>query len=73
VKSAEAAKQGWERIKHQNGDLLGALGFSAVRADLGERGVFYRIQAGPVGDAAEAERTCNELKRRNLGCILVRP
>ena len=24
-------------------------------------------------DEARAERTCNDLKRRNVGCILVKP
>jgi hypothetical protein len=46
---------------------------SPTRVDLGDRGIFYRIQAGPVADAAAAERTCNELKRRGVGCLLVKP
>jgi cell division septation protein DedD len=73
LRSAEAAKAEWTRLQHQNHDLLGGLGYSAVRADLGEKGVFYRIQAGPIADLAAAERTCKELRQRHLGCMLVKP
>jgi cell division septation protein DedD len=73
VRSSEAAQKEWDHLKSEQGDLLGALGFTAERADLGARGIYYRIQAGPVADAATAERDCNELKKRGVGCILVKP
>jgi sporulation related protein len=73
VKTPEMAKQEWDRIKRQNGDLVGSLSFAADRADLGERGVFYRIHAGPIADAAQAERVCGQLRQRGVGCILVKP
>ena len=73
LRTEESAKQEWMKLKKAQGDLLGGLNAAWPRADLGERGVYYRIQAGPVGDATTAERICGELKRRNVGCILVRP
>ncbi|HYM01932.1 MAG TPA: SPOR domain-containing protein [Stellaceae bacterium] len=73
VRTPEGAKHEWEHLKRTNGDVLGALGFAAQRVDLGDRGVFYRIQAGPVADEATAERNCAELKRRSIGCIIVKP
>lgn len=73
VRTPEGAKQEWDRLKRLNSDLLGALGFTAERAALGERGTFYRIQAGPIADSASAERICGELRHRNIGCILVKP
>jgi hypothetical protein len=73
LRSEEAARQEWAKLKKAHGDLLGALSAAWPRADLGERGTYYRIQAGPVGDVAAAEHLCGELKRRNVGCILVRP
>jgi hypothetical protein len=73
VRSAEGAKREWERLKRAQPDLLGSLGFTTERVDLKARGVFYRILAGPIAEEARAERACNELKRRNVGCILVRP
>jgi SPOR domain len=72
VRSEEAARQEWERIKHKNADLLGSLSASPIRADLGDRGIYYRIQTGPVADPASAERICGELKQRSIGCIIAR-
>ncbi|HZB90927.1 MAG TPA: SPOR domain-containing protein, partial [Stellaceae bacterium] len=73
VRTAEAAKQEWTRLKRLHGEVLGSLGFSTERVDLGARGVFYRIQAGPIANAAAAERDCSELKQRGVSCILVKP
>ena len=73
VKAPEMAKQQWERIKRQNGDLVGALSVSVDRVDLGTRGVFYRIHAGPIADAAQADRLCAQLRQRGVGCILAKP
>jgi SPOR domain len=69
VRSEEAAVQEWNRIKRANADLLGSLAATPVRADLGDKGVFYRLQTGVVTDA---DRVCRELNRRNVGCIIVR-
>jgi len=73
VKTPEIAKSEWDRIKRQNGDLLGSLSVSVDRADLGDRGVFYRIHVGPIADAAQAERLCAQLRQRGVGCILAKP
>jgi cell division septation protein DedD len=72
VRSADAARQEWERIKSKNPDLLGNLSATPIRADLGDKGIYYRIQTGPVADPAAAERLCGELKQRNIGCIIAR-
>jgi hypothetical protein len=72
VRSEEVARAEWDRIKRRNADLLGNLSAVAIRADLGGKGVYYRIQAGPVGDASTADRVCGELRQRHLGCIIVR-
>jgi hypothetical protein len=71
LRSPEAAREEWQRLKRENGDLLGNLRANAVSTDLGEKGIWYRIMAGPL-DAAGAEHLCNEMKRRNHGCILAR-
>jgi len=72
LKSPEAAREDWARLKRDNADLLGKLTAVAVRTDLGDKGIYYRILAGSFGDAAAAEKLCGELKRRNLGCVLAR-
>ncbi len=69
VRSEEAARQEWERLRRANSDLLANISAMPVPADLGEKGVFYRLQTAPVADA---DRICGELKRRNVGCIIAR-
>lgn len=69
VRSENDAHQEWDRIRRANPDLLGNVSATPVRADLGDKGVFYRLQTAPIADA---ERVCVELKRRNIGCIIAR-
>ena len=35
-------------------------------------GVFYRVQIGPFASLQEAEALCDELKRRNASCFVIR-
>ena len=72
VHSESEARGEWERLKRKNQDLLGNLSAVAVRADLGDKGVYYRIQAGPVADPSTADRVCGELRQRHLACMIVR-
>lgn len=69
VRSVDAAQKEWARLQNANRDILGGMSMNVVTADLGERGIYYRIQAGP---AADANDVCAKLKARNVGCIVVR-
>jgi hypothetical protein len=69
LRSEEAARQEWDRIRRANPDLLASISATPIRADLGDKGVFYRLETAPIADAA---RVCGELKRRNVGCIIAR-
>jgi outer membrane biosynthesis protein TonB len=71
--SEEAAKQEWLRLQRQQPDVLGKLSLAVSRVDLGAKGVYFRIQAGPIASAAQAAQSCATLKSRNVGCILVKP
>ncbi|MDA8232241.1 MAG: SPOR domain-containing protein [Magnetospirillum sp.] len=71
VRSAEAADKEWARVSHAHAELLGGLKPDIIRVELGERGVFWRIRAGSLNEAA-AHRLCQELAKRNQGCIVAR-
>ncbi len=73
LKTEDAAKTEWLKLQRQNSDVLGKLSLSVSRVDLGARGTYYRIQAGPVADEGKAAQDCAALKSRNVGCILVKP
>lgn len=71
MRDQAAAEKEWGRIQGANRDLLGGLASDIVRADLGARGVFWRVRGGPLDEAA-ARRVCDELGKRKIGCMLVR-
>ena len=65
LKTEDAAKTEWLKLQRQNSDVLGKLSLSVSRVDLGARGTYYRIQAGPVADEGKAAQDCAALKSRN--------
>jgi cell division septation protein DedD len=68
--SADAEKE-WARIQRTNHDVLGALKPDIVRVELGDKGTFWRLRAGPLSEQA-ARQLCQELSTRNQGCIVAR-
>ena len=72
TRTEEEAKAELQRLRGKHGDVLGKLNVSIVRADLGEKGVFYRVQAGPL-DPDGAKAACAQLRQQNAGCLVVRP
>lgn len=72
VRSEADAQREWERMRRQHADLLGNLSPAFPSADLGDRGTFWRVQAGGFADPAAAQETCAALRGRGLGCNVVR-
>lgn len=74
VRSAESARQQWSHLQSEHPDLLSALTLDVRRADLGPgKGVFYRIQVGPLSDKQAANALCDRLKAVRVGCLAVEP
>ncbi|MEI6985688.1 MAG: SPOR domain-containing protein [Rhodospirillaceae bacterium] len=71
VRTEVEAKSEWTRLQGRHRDLLGALSPVVKRADLGERGVYYRLQAGPL-DEVRARDVCAQLQILKVGCQLVK-
>ena len=72
VKSEDVAKSTWARLQSAHGDVLANLRMQAVRVDLGDKGVWYRVQAGPL-DEKQAQSICGTLKGRRADCVTVPP
>jgi hypothetical protein len=70
LRTPEAAKEEWSRLKREHPELLGNLTAVAVKADLGDKGVWYRVQTQVFENASAAERLCADLKKQNVGCSL---
>lgn len=62
-----------KRLNQNHASVLGNLQVTPIRAELGERGTFYRFRAGPLADRAAAESLCEKLKARQQACIVVSP
>lgn len=69
---AKAAEAQAIKLQQQYKAQLSGNTLHTVRADLGAKGVFYRIQSASLAEA-EARKICDAIKKRNAGCILVRP
>lgn len=59
------------RLTRSHAPLLDGVEISPVRADLGERGIFYRLRSGPFAEQAAAEALCKKLRDRNQPCMVV--
>ena len=72
VKNEDVAKSTWARLQSAHGDVMANLRMQAVRVDLGDKGVWYRVQAGPL-DEKQAHSICSMLKSRKADCVMVPP
>lgn len=71
-KDQARAKAALARIVKANSDVLGSVPSEVVRADLGKKGVYFRMRAGAFADRAAADALCSKLKARKVGCIPVK-
>lgn len=72
-KSETGVQSTWDKIKAKNSDLIGDLPVNIVKADLGpEKGIYYRLRVGPVPTGDEAKSLCSQLKKRKVGCFIVK-
>lgn len=72
VKSEDIAKSTWARLQAAHGDVLANLRMQPTKVDLGDKGVWYRVQAGPL-DEKQAHTVCGTLKTRKADCVVVAP
>jgi len=73
VRNEANAKGEWTRLVKKHADVLGGLELVIQRADLGAKGVFYRVRGGWFANRGEAKAICDELAKRNVGCLLAKP
>lgn len=74
ARSPQGARSEWARLRGKHLDLLGNLGLTVTKADLGPaRGVFYRLRAGPIAEEGVARKLCRQLAERQIGCLVIKP
>jgi cell division septation protein DedD len=73
-RSRASVKRRWAELRRKHADILGNRKLIVGRADLGPgKGVYYRLQVGPLADSAAARALCRLFKKRKLGCLVVAP
>ncbi|MEM8687529.1 MAG: SPOR domain-containing protein [Pseudomonadota bacterium] len=71
-RSEDAAKQVWEKYKAKYGRALKGTQVVYQRADLGDKGIYWRVRLGAYDDRSSAHKKCRWLKRSGLRCFVVR-
>lgn len=69
-RSEAEARQIWGKISGQHAVLSGKK-HEIIRADLGAKGVYYRLRAGGYPSSASAKSACAALTAKNQGCFPV--
>ncbi|MEQ9315880.1 MAG: SPOR domain-containing protein, partial [Henriciella sp.] len=72
LRSEEAATEAWAKARRSNPDIFEGASMSIERADLGAKGIFYRLRAGAFGSRDTASEFCDALKAEGGDCIVVR-
>jgi cell division septation protein DedD len=70
VSRREQATQAWSRLYRDHPDLLGRLQPIIVEPEQRVTSLF-RLRAGPMASASEAQSVCASLARRGIECIVV--
>jgi cell division protein FtsN len=71
-RSEADAQSSYKALQQKYASVLGGHDPIIRRADLGEKGTFYRAQVGPFATMDEATQLCNSLKSAGGQCIIQR-
>jgi hypothetical protein len=71
--NAKASHAAWTALVAAHGPLLTRQPHAVNRADLGRKGIYYRLQLGPYPNIAQARRVCASLRAARVTCFLVTP
>jgi uncharacterized protein len=69
--SEAAAWDAWKQISGKYSAQLTGLTAMVESADLGTKGMFYRVQTGPFTTVAAAQERCTTMKAAGLDCLVV--
>jgi len=70
LRDEAAAKAAWKKIAAKHKSILASHALDIEKADLGSKGVWYRVRAAGFSDKTAATRACNSLKAAGQDCIV---
>ncbi len=71
-KNEDAAWTAWKTMQTKHAGLLKGRDVMVVEADLGAKGIFYRLRVHKLASKQMANRLCKGLKRRGAACFVSR-
>ena len=69
-KTEDEARASYQALQQKYPSVLGSREANIRRADLGDKGVYYRAQIGPFTTADQANSLCSDLKAAGGQCIV---
>jgi hypothetical protein len=70
LQSEAGVDAAWRRYASRAPDLFAQARLDVERADLGQRGVYYRVRAGYFADRENASRFCDRIRQMGQDCIV---
>lgn len=70
-RTQDAAETAWTKIRKKSPALYSGASKRIQRADLGAKGVFYRLRVGAFAERADAVAFCEAVKESGDSCIVV--
>lgn len=67
-RSVKQAEDGWKLIQRRHRTVLKDMDHEVAKVDLGKKGTYYRLKAGPLKSSGEAKKICADLKKRRQFC-----
>lgn len=71
LRSRDAAQTAWTRLQSSAPDLFMGANLDIQRADLGAKGVFFRLRVGTFPDREAAKGFCADVKAAGKDCMVV--
>ena len=71
-RSPEQADAAFADLQSRYASVLGSLDRVVQEADLGEKGIYYRVRVGPWASREEAIEVCEALKAAGGNCFVTR-
>jgi cell division protein FtsN len=68
-KSQSDADAAWKSFRGKHAALLSGFGPNVQKADLGDKGVWYRLRVGSFADKGAATALCDRLKAEGAACF----
>lgn len=62
----------WEKLRKKHGDIIQGLTYHIEKKNLGNKGVVFRLQAGPFESESRGRQVCKKLLEEKQGCFFVK-